>query len=230
MKNPHGRPPELVALTEPGPVDRTPPAMSPSDAKRGQMTVTGRVLDPAGQPAAGVAVDVIGRARAPEVGSDVPASPYDLLGHGVTDGDGRYHVVTSRTSTASFYEVYVLAAGAGTGLNCAPINPDATQPTAEVRLQRPRIIRGRLVDVNGQPAVGVEVHIQLYARGQGDTDFVGLPWAGPLAGIPAWPKPITTDAQGRFAFAGIGRGLVYLQVRDPRFACQRFELADNARN
>jgi RNA polymerase sigma factor (sigma-70 family) len=215
---------------EPHKVDGPHPISKSDLGSPGRMTVTGRVLDPTGKPVAGVAVDIVGRPRAPEVGTDVSTSPYHLLGHGATDGDGRYRIDASRASTASFYEVYALAAGTGTSMSWTTLDLDASQPTADVRLWPEQMIRGRLVDVNGQPAAGVEVHIQFYSHGRGESDSVGLPWAGPLVGIPTWPKPVATDATGRFTFAGIGRGFVALHVRDPRFACQRFDLEENARD
>ena len=37
--------------------------------------------------------------------------------------------------------------------------------------------------------------------------------------LPAWPRPATTDAEGRFTLRGIGRGLrAELGIHDPRFA------------
>ena len=43
-------------------------------------------------------------------------------------------------------------------------------------------------------------------------------------------RPAVTDAQGRFTFAGVGRGLnVFLSIRDPRFAQQGFDLMAEAR-
>jgi hypothetical protein len=43
--------------------------------------------------------------------------------------------------------------------------------------------------------------------------------------LPAWPKPATTDAEGRFTVHGVGRGLqTTLSVTDSRFATQMFEV------
>ncbi len=53
----------------------------------------------------------------------------------------------------------------------------------------------------------------------------GYVWFGSPRGLRAWPKAVTTDAQGRFTFTGVGRGLdASLTVRDPRFAQQRFDV------
>ncbi len=225
---------ELAARSEPRPGERPQPAARPADADPGQMTVTGRALDQAGKPAAGVPVDIIGRRRAPQPGADVKTSPYHVLGRGATDSDGRFRIEAPRTSTTSFHEVYALAgsAGPGTGLSWTAVNPDAEQPTADVRLRPEQMIRGRLVDVNGQPAAGVNVQLREVSTfaGDGVYDGLGLPWAEALQGTPAWPKPVITDPQGRFTFAGIGRGFVSLHILDPRFARQRLNLEANERD
>jgi hypothetical protein len=139
MRNPGGQ----ESRTEPRNEDRPHLATKPDLASSRQMIVTGRVLDPTDKPAAGVVVDIIGRPRAPEVGTDVPRSPYNLLGHGATDSDGRFRIEASRTSMASFFEVYALAAGTGTGMSWTALNPDVAQPTADVRLRPEQIGRGR---------------------------------------------------------------------------------------
>ena len=44
--------------------------------------------------------------------------------------------------------------------------------------------------------------------------------------FPAWPKPVTTDAEGRFELHGIGHRLeAQLSIIDPRFATQMIEVA-----
>ena len=46
--------------------------------------------------------------------------------------------------------------------------------------------------------------------------------------IPAWPKPVTTDAEGRFELHGVGHRLeAQLSIIDPRFATQMIEVATN---
>ena len=60
----------------------------PDPATPGRMTVTGRVVDPAGKPVAGVSVDIIGRPRKPWILSRAHLDYHTLLGAGTTDGDG----------------------------------------------------------------------------------------------------------------------------------------------
>ena len=48
--------------------------------------------------------------------------------------------------------------------------------------------------------------------------------------FPAWPKPVTTDAEGRFTLRGVGRDLdAVLTVHHPRFALQRIRGRDGWR-
>jgi hypothetical protein len=166
---------------------------------------------------------------------------FALLGQGETDGDGRFRIEAARASSARFEGVYALAgaAGPGTAFGCAGLPPDAEQPSAEVHLQPEQVIRGKLVDVQGQPAAGVAVQIDAVygspARPGARFDSPNLGDTGVLSvwpeGLRAWPKAVTTDAQGRFTFNGIGRGLsLWLSVHDPRYAQQRFVFAAEDRD
>jgi RNA polymerase sigma factor (sigma-70 family) len=211
------------------------------DTKLGRMTVSGRVLDPAGKPVAGSPVEVVGQPRAPQVGADERMDAYVVLGHGVTDADGRFKFEASRASSTRYYNVYTLAGSSpGAGFGCVELNSDAEQPAVDIRLRPEQFIRGKLVDVNGQPAAGVEVQVDHIARvfplaGGGNFDGIGGGfnhlWTAPPEELNAWPKPVTSDDQGRFTLSGIGRGLsVSLYVHDSRFARQRLEVVTDERN
>ena len=215
--------------------DRPRPAEKAGIPDEGRMTVTGRVFLPDGKPAAGVPVDIIGSPRAPTAGTDVEREGFVVLGRGTAEGDGRFRIEASRASSARYYAVYALAgaAGPGTAFGSVSLHPDAEQPTAEVHLQPEQVIRGKLLDVNGQPAAEVEVGLKsVYTEssslegGRFDSPAfaLGYVWTRSPGGLNAWPKPVATDAQGRFAFAGVGRGLhAGLAIHDPRFAQQHFE-------
>ena len=52
-----------------------------------------------------------------------------------------------------------------------------------------------------------------------------------LDGLRAWPRSVTTDQQGRFTLAGIGRDLTAsLEVRDPRFARQAVQIQTDGKD
>jgi hypothetical protein len=188
------------------------------------MTVTGRVLGPDGKPVAGAAVDLVAWRRSPRVGTSDEGDDYALLAQGRTDADGRYRLDAPRTASTRVFDVHAVAAAPGYGLGWADLNPDAEQPSAEITLQPEQVVRARLVEVSGAPAKGVEVHISGVGRPTAkdkdryDGVQVGL---NPPGGLRAWPKPVVTDAKGRFAVSGIGRGVsVGLAVRDLRYARQ----------
>ena len=94
------------------------------------------------------------------------------------------------------------------------------------------MIQGRLFDVQGRPVQGVAVSVEAMGRvlhdPEGDPedrlegpDFL---WRS-REDLPAWPRPATTDADGRFTVRGVGRSLrVVLMIDDPRFARQRIEV------
>ena len=165
--------------------------------------------------------------RTPWVGASVGDDDFIALGLGQTDAAGQFRMGASRTSSAGYVELVVLAAAPGFGLGWAKLNPDAEQPGRDIRLRPEQVVRARLVDIGGRPAPGVELRISAMSRktdDKGDGDGVSLS-ESPLAGLRAWPRPVTTDNQGRIVLSGIGRDLsVSLIVRDQRFARQDLEI------
>jgi hypothetical protein len=123
-----------------------------------------------------------------------------------------------------------LSSGAGFGFGWAELDPDAEQPTAEIRLRPEQVIQGTLVDVSGRPSAGVEIQVETVFSSDHEDRVAGFNSWGVLltAGLCAWPRPATTDSQGRFTLAGVGRDLIVsLYVEDIRFARQRIEVETN---
>jgi RNA polymerase sigma factor (sigma-70 family) len=198
----------------------------------GRMFVSGRVLDPVGKPMAGVPVDVIGRPRRTSVATAVEHDSRVLVGSGATGSDGRFHFDALRTQSTRYFDVDAVAAAPGYGLGWARLNPDAPEPSAEITLRLEEAIHAKLIDIKGQPAVGVEVRVAIVGRGteMGTFEGVSLGDAPPPVGLRAWPSPVKTDDQGRITLAGIGRGLsAAFSVCDPRFAPQGIRIAANDR-
>ena len=223
MKNPAGRASPLEARSEPKLQGPPRPAKKPDPSARGRMTVAGRVLDPSGKPVANASVDVIGRPRSLWVADDEAINPRVLLGRSETDGDGRFQIDAARTASTRFFEIYARASVPGLGLGWADLNPDANKPGADIGLRPEQVIRGKLVDLSGQPAAGVALRITSVGRPTNTGTFDGVSlWDARLEGMRVWPRPVTTDQKGRFTLAGIGGGLtVSLEVRDLRFAARR---------
>jgi len=189
-----------------------------------RMIVTGRVLDPDGKPVRGAAIDIVGRPRKPWVGASDEQSDHEILGRGEADADGRFRFEVPRTSSDLFFEVQALAIAPGYALGWAQLNADAEQPAADVRLRPEQVVQVKVVDVNGQPARGVELGIGLHVLSVpssiGASNGVSLGGYVPK-GLRTWPGSTTTDDQGRLTLRGIGRDLgISISIRDPRFARQ----------
>ncbi len=184
------------------------------------MTVTGRVLDPEGRPREGVSVGfytfpTTGLRRAGEgARTELIVVPV------TTDREGRFQLITSRTASITHHRVCVLAGSEGFGMGWQALDPDAEKPDIEIRLRPERLVRARLIDLQGQGASGVKVVVQrVAALVDGVRDGIAFFDASPSS-LP-WSSAATTDAQGWFTLRGIGQGEgVEVQVRDDRFARQ----------
>jgi protocatechuate 3,4-dioxygenase beta subunit len=195
--------------------------------ERGTMTVRGRVLDPDGRPVEGAAVDLVGRRIGTWVGASRDEEDrVEVFGRAETDEGGRFRLESTRPASQHVRDVQLLAAAPGFGLGWAELNADAERPEAEVRLHPEGAVRVTFVDVTGMPARGVAVTVKGFGRPKGPADDEGV-YLGPSPpeSLRAWPRAATTDDQGSFRLAGIGRDFTAtLDVRDLRFARQTPEV------
>jgi hypothetical protein len=208
----------------------------------GRMFVVGRVLDPRGNPVAGASVMVHARNLAPR---RAPFLPFKMiaLADARADGSGRFRIDAPRTSSTRHEEFGAVAMAPGYGIGWVTLNPDDNQPSAEISLRPEQVIHGRLFDVQGRPVPDVRVSVQSIRsdlpqvrarlhdrsiRRRSDAVFF---WSRDAHDYPAWPRPTTTGAEGRFTVRGVGQNLhAVLTVHDPRFAHQTIEVDtdDNA--
>jgi protocatechuate 3,4-dioxygenase beta subunit len=215
----------------PSAVATRPDDANPSPAP-GRMFVVGRVLDPTGKPVPDASVAVHARdrslGRAPFTSRFQPI----LLGDARADGSGRFRIDAPRTSSAR-HELYAVALAPNYGAGWVELDPDHDQPTAEIALRLEQVIHGRVFDLQGRPVPEVRLsvggigsdlpqpraglhHRSVYRRSDGF--FYGT---GDAPDLPAWPRPMTTDSEGRFTLRGVGRKLhATLAVHHPRFARQ----------
>ena len=117
------------------------PSAPTADEK--ESAFVGRVVDAEAKQVAGADVALLGNGK--------------VLAHGRADGEGRFRLSVARAALADYREVYAIAGKAGHGLAWA--RADLKMPSQEtlVRLAPEKTIRGRLIDVQGQPASGVRV-------------------------------------------------------------------------
>jgi protocatechuate 3,4-dioxygenase beta subunit len=224
----------LLLIGAPG-AAQTGPGPAP-----GRMFAIGRVLDPQGQPVPNATVAISLRRKllftSPGDEGNFPAP----AGHGACDASGRFRIDAARASSAHHAEFAATALAPGYGVGWADLDPDEDRPSAEVRLVPEQVIEGRLFDLQGRPVPGAVVSVSaiwrtlpptVLAQGRVIEDHSEGPfrWWGRVHDGPGWPKPATTDADGRFTLHGLGRGLhARLSVLDPRFAPQTIEVATDA--
>ncbi len=201
---------------------RNPSAPTPDKGeKRETKSVTGQVLDPEGKPLAGTRVTVL--AEAQRVLRDGALSMAQrVVGQGETDRQGRFRLTVPRTTSLRNWMANVVAAHAAYGVAWQPFDADAAQPTVVIRLHPEQILRGRLMDLQGQPVAGAKLQIVSIDKKEGAG--ITLDGFSRHMGF-LWPKPIDTDKNGQFAIHGVGDGAtVALLTEHERCSPQRLEL------
>jgi RNA polymerase sigma factor (sigma-70 family) len=225
--------------------DSEPKGKKPAVPRKAEPTIAveGKVLDPENRPLANADVAVLAqRTSQASLGAYRP----ELLARGKTDAQGHYRLGVKNTAPHLLYRATVLARARGFGLGWQVLGYAAGgfQKT-DLRLRPEQVIQARLLDLQGLPAGKVtcrvaatlgEVpmgngqaimkaqmelmgHFGLEMRRQHGFSFLDYP---SLKGLPWWPKPLTTDAQGRFRLPGFARDQgVELLVEDERFATQK---------
>jgi RNA polymerase sigma factor (sigma-70 family) len=202
---------------------------APASAKQGdsatrpaRMTAVGRVLDPQGKPVPDAVVMILVRSKF----SDRPLlSP--TVHQGTCDRSGHFQIELPRTNSAQHVALLVTALAPGYGIGWAEMNADAERPAADINLRPEQIVRGRLFDLQGQPARGVALRvfsINPIEHQEVDVltsiarpDFVERPGQAMVA----WPGPAISDDQGRFTLRGLGPGLsCQVIAHESRYAIQ----------
>ncbi len=193
-------------------VRATSPGQGEADLKE-KMTVTGRVMDANEKPLANAQVAIQGllkNAAHPAVN----LLDEKLLAHTRTGADGRFRLLLPRPTLAEYLKIYALAGHVGNGLAWEAIQLDAARVEIVLRLPREKIIRGRLLDLQGQPASGVKVHVSwlgiAFPRQMGTTRVRALT----KEASSIWPSPAMSDNEGKFMIRGLNpnhHGYVFIE-------------------
>jgi protocatechuate 3,4-dioxygenase beta subunit len=145
-----------------------------------------------------------------------------VLAEGKADDEGRFRLAVPRTSSAQYADVQLTATADKHAPAWRRLNPDAESWDADLKLPPEQVIRGSMVDLQGQPAAGVKVtpsYLGGMANGQPD----GFSLAALPKRVAPWPEAMTTDEKGGFVIRGCNRDQgVTLTVNDDRFAAQSF--------
>ncbi len=197
-----------------------PPQSSPArrDSKGHANDIKGRVLDPDGKPLAGATVYFVPKAARRKA---------DLKLRAVTDEAGSFRLSPALADMQG--GARLLATAAGHGPDWADVKKDAETTLRLVKDDVP--IRGRVIDLEGQPIVDVTVVADLLAKPvQGDltpwlNDQIkkGRDWRNPEVPMKLlWPALLgeqytaKTDTAGRFQISGFGcERLVIFKVSGP---------------
>ena len=196
-----------------------------SDSPR--QKIHGRITGADGKPTAGASVAAIAMRVAHGRGGDLEP-PGTVLGEAQTDADGRYQFELEKVSSKTHLYPKLIARASGSAVAWKSLNLDAADTEASFELQPEQPITGRLVDIEGQPAAGVQVRVAgitpRVAGDQSSSEGVGFFEARQLPA--AWPHPIVTDDKGRFTIGGIPKdyGLLLHVEGTERFAPQSLSL------
>ncbi len=198
-----------------------PEAVNPKDKAASKLTVSGRVLDPAGKPVAGAKVAMSGATWGRSQKKDTP------LVQETTGPDGRFRFAIDRAQLVNGRALVATAAGhALAWIEAKKLG----QGEVTLRLAPDIPITGRVLDLEGRPIAGVSVSVRRIEAPPGDNLDAALKsiqrdgnrvfhhpmqtvYLTPDSGVVA---PVQTDAQGRFRFTGLGKErLVVLRVEGP---------------
>jgi RNA polymerase sigma factor (sigma-70 family) len=196
---------------EPGAASKGPAA----EGKRQEGIVHGRVLDREGKPLEGAKLLLLGKGEKPE-------------NLGTSAANGHFTVAVPKDPT----DHYLIARTDGAGIDFISLGQLKPAEPVELRLVKDRVIRGRIVDTQGKPAVGARVAVKslgVYAGNSLDPFLAEWKKRHFMSGIPGGVKhlwrdegcllPAVTDAEGRFTIAGAGaERLVTLRVSGPGIA------------
>jgi hypothetical protein len=160
----------------------------------------GTVLDEGDKPLAGARLLLQG----------TTAAPIEL---GNSDAAGRFSFVLPKDGNGQ----YLIAWHDGSGLDVIKLRPKMPVDIGQLRLVRDRLIRGRLINTEGQPVAGAKVSVtqlSIFADNSLDT-FLGNWLTRQVQTV--MPQPVknlvlepvaylsaTTDAGGQFTIAGTG--------------------------
>ena len=174
---------------------------------------------PDGQPAAGAHVALVG-VDLKRSGSE------EVIAEQLTDASGRCRFELSDVSADRYDDTKLIARKDGYAVAWEKVAFDATEAIS-IDLGEEQIIRGRLFDIDGEPATGEHLIVNSVMAVKTETRPGHGTWFTPSGKCPkAWVPSVVSDGDGRFAIHGVPRGYgVYASLTDSEnFAPQSFKI------
>src|SRR5262249_8827774 len=145
-------------------IARMTPAQAPEAREQPkEIAISGCVLGSDGKPVGGARVALVEQPRSASAGGDL-SHPLEWI-HTTADAKGRFHFKLERSKTTRYRNLGLVVRANGHALGVMELNPLLTQSETVIRLATEDLIRGRLVDLQGQPAAGVKVYISSVGEG-----------------------------------------------------------------
>jgi hypothetical protein len=202
-------------------------AAQPGAPAKAETVITGQV-SAGGKPVPGAQVALVAHPRTG--GRASPGSaPTRVLAETAADREGKFRLTAPGLSPQGYWTAHVLARAPGHGLGRAALKLD--QPPVEQTLNLPaeRLLKGRLVDLQGQPAKGVKVEVSRIYGPDGQTPL-GVDFDDSSPRGACWPEPAVSDAQGRFTLRNLALNEhAHLLAYGDSYSRQQFEVKVGAK-
>lgn len=215
-----------LALGPPGMKPTKPQASAKAEAEPSR-EIQGQLTNEAGEPIVGANVTLIANTKTSWEGGTNPADTA-VLAQGITDPMGAYRLTVTGVSSKTHSEANLLVRKDGLALAWKAVNLDESATKADFTLKPEEQLRGKLIDVEGQPAPKVRLVIQsLVKREEKRSLRSGIGYRGDASRAPAWIPTVTSDKDGQFTIPGVPPGFgVILEVDGgERFAPENLALS-----
>jgi RNA polymerase sigma factor (sigma-70 family) len=182
------------------------PAKAPPSAAKEETTLTGRVVGADGKPVGEVYVALVGMPanRHPFVSGWLDEK---ALARGKTDAEGRFRISLAGAARQRYPDIFAVAGKEGHGLIWGKVPRAGDASDFVLRLSAEKVVRGRVIDLQGLAVVGAEVRLN-WLGGRGDERHVDVGvWGLPKDEFPVWPSPTKTDKEGKFVLRGLNPAL-----------------------
>lgn len=190
-------------------------------------TIRTTVLLPDGSVAKATHVALLGYSR--------DLKEYTVFASGTTSKTGECTLTSNVKFGSAESDKFLVARKDGLAIGwklVTPSNLESADPIT-VNLHEAGVIKGRLIDIEGQPAVGEKLQVKLVFNPDAERESIGanVSFYSTIEKLKnntpqAWIQPVITDQEGRFELIGVPKGFgVYATLYDSeKFAPQGISL------